>query len=271
MSLKKFLVSRIFFVNLFIAIILIAVIIFFVLYSLKIYTRHGQSNPVPDFYGLTQAEATQVAAGQKLKIVIVDSVYTNEVKPGGVVEQVPDAGFGVKENRTIFLTLNSTQKEKVALPKLTDISFRQSQVLVENYGFLVGEISYQPSEYNNLVLKVEQDSVEVHEGDLILKGSTLDLIVGRDAGNEQTTLPNLKGLKIEEAKEKLTEAMLNPGVLIYDETILSAEDSLNGIVWRQRPDEKITSSIELGTSVDLWVTVDEQKINKATGQEILEN
>lgn len=267
MSFKKFLISRVFFVNLLLAIILVAIIIFFALQGLNSYTRHGQSNPVPDFKGLTPTEAIEIATQQNLVIVVIDSVFTDEVKPGEVIEQVPDAGFGVKENRTIFLTINSTQKEQVILPKLSEISFRQAQVLVENCGLLIGEISYQPSEYNNLVLKVEQDSVELFQDDLVLKGSLVNFVIGRDTENEETSLPNLKGKNIEIAKNIITDAMLNFGVLIYDDTFLSAEDSVNATVWKQRPDINAGSFVRMGTSVDLWVTVDEEKINKAIGQE----
>lgn len=266
MSFKKFLVSRVFFINLIIAILFVVVSLFLALQGLKLYTRHGQSNPVPNFSGLTPTEAVNTAKQYKLRVVVIDSVYTNNVAPGAVVEQEPNPRSRVKENRTIFLTINSTNKERVVLPKLTDISFRQAQVLVENCGLSVGKISYQPSEYNNLVLKVEQDSTEIHQNDLILKGSSIDFTVGSDPKNEQTPLPNLKGLKVEPAKNILTDAMLNFGVLIYDKTILSAEDSLNATIWRQHPDPKATSSVRLGTSVDLWITVDEEKINKVKEQ-----
>ncbi len=267
MSFKKFLINRAFFVNLVLAIILVAIIIFFALQGLSSYTRHGQSNPVPDFKGLTPTEATEIATQKKLVIVVIDSVFTNEVNPGEIIEQVPAAGFGVKENRTIFLTINSTQKEQIVLPKLTEISFRQAQVLVDNCGLLIGEISYQPSEYNNLVLKVEQDSVELFQDDLVLKGSLVNFVVGRDTENEETPLPNLKGENIEIAKNIITDAMLNFGVLIYDDTFISAEDSVNATVWKQRPDINTGSFVRMGTSVDLWVTVDKEKINKAIGQE----
>ena len=267
MSFKKFLVSRAFFTNLIIAIALAVVLLFLILQSLKLYTRHGQSNPVPDFTGLLKHEAEITAQKHNLKAVVIDSVYTDNVGPGEVIEQVPSPGFKVKDYRTIFLTINSVNKEMVVLPKLNEISFRQAQVLVESYGLLIGEISYQPSEYNNLVLKVEQDSTEIQEGSLLLKGSRIDFIVGRDAQNEQTPLPDLKGLKIEPAKEILTNAMLNLGVLIYDETILSAEDTLNASVWQQRPKQNGNSSVELGTSVDLWLTIDGEKLNPSKEQD----
>lgn len=267
MSLKKFLVSRAFFVNLIIALLIIIAIIFGTLQSLKSYTHHGQSNPVPDFTGLTETEAAQIASQQNLKVVVIDSVFSDIVSPGAVVEQQPNAGFGVKQNRTIFLTINSTLKEKVVLPKLTDISFRQAQVLVENSGLIIGDISYQPSEFNDLVLKVKQYSKDVSQGSFLLKGSTIDFIVGRDPENEQTFLPNLIGLKPEEAKNILTQTRLNLGVVIYDKSIVTQEDSINAVIWRQRPDSQISASVKLGTSVDLWITIDEQKTNNVTEQE----
>jgi len=267
MSFKKFLASRTFFINLSIALFLIAILLFLTLQVLKIYTRHGQSNPVPNFYGMQKQEAETIAKQHNLKIIIIDSVYTDKVNPGEVIEQDPNAGFEVKENRTVFLTINSSNKEMVVLPKLTEISFRQAQVLVENYGFEVGEIAYQPSEYNNLVLTVKQDSAEIIEGSLLLKGSSIDFVIGRDSENKQTTLPYLIGLNVESAKEILTNAMLNFGVLIYDESILTADDTLNATIWQQRPETKRTSSVTLGTSVDLWITVDDEKINSTEEQE----
>jgi len=124
---------------------------------------------------------------------------------------------------------------------------------------MLGQISYKPSDYNDLVLIVEQDSVEVVQGDQLLKGSSIDLIVGRDAGNEQTLLPDLMGLTVEEAKEVVVSAMLNPGVLIFDASIENAEDSINAFVWKQYPNPKLTREVNLGSSVDLWITVDSLK------------
>lgn len=263
MSLAKFLRSRKFFLHLFLAIILVAALIFLTLQGLKLYTRHGQSNPVPDFYGLNQSEARKTAEQYDLRIEIVDSLFVNEAEPGAVVDQLPEAGSRVKENRTIFLTINSTQPEQVTLPQLTDISFRQAQVLIENSGLEIGNISYRPSEYNDLVLEIQKDSVELFAGQKLPKGSSVDLIVGREQGNQVTDLPNLLGLTIPEAKEKLTDAMLNTGVIIYDESILSAQDSTNALVWKQQPNPRVAATATLGSSVDLWVTVDQLKIDDA--------
>jgi hypothetical protein len=48
--------------------------------------------------------------------------------------------------------------------------------------------------------------------------------------------------------------MLNTGALIFDSSILTPEDSLNAIVWRQYPSTSNTRIINSGSSVDLWLT-----------------
>lgn len=266
MSLVKFFTSRVFLKHFILAFLLISIIIIITLLRLKSYTHHGQSTPVPNFKGLTIDEIETIADQNNVKFEIIDSVHFDEAEPGVVVEQVPDAGFKVKKNRIVFLTINSTVPEKVILPKLTDISFRQTQALIENCGLILGNISHQPSEYNNLVLKVEQNSKELSQGDIILKGSSVDIIIGSSSGTQDTPLPNLTGLTYSEAETLLTTQMLNTGVLIYDETIITSEDTLAAIIWKQYPNYQNTRIVSPGTSIDLWLTLDSLKIQQPTLQ-----
>ncbi|PIF05288.1 MAG: penicillin-binding protein [Draconibacterium sp.] len=261
MSLRNFLTSRLFLKNLLLAIALLFFIVFLVMQWLKIYTHHGEAYPVPDFTGLTFTEATALAEKKHLKVEIADSVYANDALPGTVVEQEFDPGFKVKANRIVFLIINSVQREQVILPKLTDISFRQAQVLAENKGILIGNISYEPSEYKDLVLKVLQNSEELHPGKKIYKGSMVDLVVGVNNRGSITRLPDLTGTTLDEAHTLLTNAMLKLGVVVYDETIVSASDSLDAFIWRQEPSVKKDSMIGAGSNVDLWVTTDTFKIS----------
>jgi len=266
MSLGKFLKSRAFFINLLAAVLLVALILLVTMQGLKSYTHHGTSYLVPNFTGLTVEEAMEETHEGNLRIEIKDSVYNKKFSPGEILDQQPVAHSEVKENRTIFITINSVDPETVILPKLTDISYRQAQVLIDNCGLFVGNISYQPSEYNDLVLEVLQDSVDIKTGDKIIKGTSIDLIIGRSKGNLKTPLPNLTGFTINEAQATLTDAKLNQGVLIYDNTIETAEDSINAKVWKQAPNPKFVSEIDLGSSVDLWLTVDSLKVNNAYEQ-----
>nr|WP_319571531.1 PASTA domain-containing protein [uncultured Draconibacterium sp.] len=263
MSLGKFITSRAFLKHLLIAIGLVALLLFITFKGLKRYTQHGVSYPVPALTGLSLPEATASAEANKLRVEVIDSVYNKNFEPGTVVDQLPLANSHVKENRVIRITINSIDPEKVILPRLTDISFRQAQVLIESTGLKVGNISYQPSEYNDLVLKSLQDSVEIFEGDKIIKDSEVDLVVGRSQGNMQTSLPNLTGFSLEEAQATITDAMLNTGSVIYDETTKTAEDSASAKIWKQLPNPKFTKQVNLGSPVDIWLTADTTIINQA--------
>ena len=263
MSSSRFITSRAFLIQIAVAIALILVLIFIILKSLEVYTRHGQSNPVPDFSGMTPPEAQKVAQHHNLRIEIVDSVFVDDVAPGGIVDQVPEPGHGVKQNRTVFVSINSTQPEMVTLPQLTDISFRQAQVLIENSGLKVGQINYRPSQFNNLVLEMQLNAKKLNPGQRVPKGSNIDLIIGRTQGNSFTPLPDLIGYTLPEAEQTITDAMLNSGVIIYDSSILTPTDSLEARIWRQTPNPKNTSSVLLGSFIDLWLTVDSLKINQS--------
>jgi beta-lactam-binding protein with PASTA domain len=264
MSLKQFLFSRLFLRHLILAILLLSILIFITLKGLNTYTHHGEAYPVPDFSGLTVEQAEKTARHNNLKTELIDSVHIDDALPGVIVEQVPEAGLKVKRNRVVFLTKNSMQPEMITVPKLTDISFRQALVLIENCGLQVGTIFYHPSEFNDLVLNVQKDSTDIRQGQQLAKGSRIDLIIGRNQGNISAPLPNLIGLTINEALMSLTGAMLNPGVIIYDNSFVTKTDSLNAMVWKQQPTPKITPEVNLGTSVDLWVTIDALKIATET-------
>jgi len=236
------------------AIGLLLVIIFVTLQILKTYTLQRQSYIVPDLSGLQPEAAERLAEDNNLRFEISDSLHLNGAEPGSVVEQVPEPGLKVKKDRTIFVTINSTVPEKVILPKLTDVSFRQAQSMIENCGLISGNITFQPSEFNDLILKVTQNSRELNQGDEILKGSTIDLVVGRSGGNLETSLPDLTGMSLTEAKNTLSTGMLNTGVLIFNSSVSTPEDSVNAIVWRQYPSVSNTRIVNIGSSVDLWLT-----------------
>lgn len=263
MSLKKFITSRAFFMHLTIAVVLVALLLFVTFKSLQIYTQHGVSYPVPALTGLDIEEATESAQANKLRVEVIDSVYNKNFEPGTVVDQLPLANSKVKENRVIKLTINSNEPEKITLPRLTDISYRQALVIIESIGLQLANTYYQPSEYNDLVLTVMQDSVEVFEGDKIIKGSGIDLVVGRSQGNMRTTLPNLIGFTQKQARSTIADAFLNIGAVIFDNTIETAEDSINAMIWKQSPNPKYTKQIEMGSSVDIWLTTDTVMVNEA--------
>ena len=236
MSIRNFLSSKTFIKHLAFSIGISLVAVFLILTSLKLYTRHGEAIVVPDLTGLTEYEFERLLKKSDLEYSITDSTFIEGMVAGSVVDQVPDAGHRVKRHRTLFLTINAIAPEQVVIPRLTDISLRQSLSQLESAGLIPGNITYKPSEYKNLVLEANIGGRVLGEGQTVAKGSKIDLIVGSGEEMELVFLPNLTGLTLQTAQLIVAESMLTIGAIIYDNTVVSRYDSLNARVWRQHPD-----------------------------------
>ncbi|GAO28229.1 PASTA domain-containing protein [Geofilum rubicundum] len=205
---------------------------------------------------MTEQQLQHLIQSEDLRYTIIDSVYIDNAPKGIVVDQTPRPGEKVKKNRNIFFTINAWGEEQIVVPNLTDYSLRNAQEILESYGLKVGELIYIPSEYTNLVLGQHHDGKPIEPGTLLRKGATIDLLVGRGLSNETTAVPNLMGMKLEEAKKIAQSVYLNLGAIVYADTIETAIDSLNAFVWRQNPPTAKGYVLNLGASIDVWLSTD---------------
>lgn len=260
MSLKNFLLSKVFLKNLGLAVVIVVGAIMILLIWLNLYTRHGQARPVPDFYGLSAQEVQQLAKQNKLRYQIIDSVYTTLVPKGAVAEQNPKPGFRVKKWRNIVLTINALNPEMVAMPNLVDLPIRQALKVIESSGLEKGELRFKPDLSVNVVIEQLYRGRPVNEGDSIQKGSIIDLVLGMGLSDQRTSVPNLIGLSLNPAKDRLMESALNLGTYIYDNSILTLHDTVNAFVFKQNPEFRLGASLPIGSDVYLWLTVDSAKM-----------
>lgn len=271
MSLKKFITSKIFLKNLGLAILIPFSLIWITMFSISRYTYKGQNILTPDFTGLNIDEVIKIADIKDCRIKVRDSVYRVNIKPGTVLLQNPLAGHAIKPGRIIYLTVTSKLSEKVEVPKLTDISFRQARVLLESKGFSLGKIEFRPSEFDGLVLDQKFDGLSIHQGTRIDNGSTIDLVIGSKNIAGETTVPYLIGLTLSAAKDSIIARLLTPGAVIFDNTLLTTDDTINALVWKQIPPPDSTKLVSAGTSIDLWLMPERkdtipQSENEASGK-----
>ncbi|PLX24093.1 MAG: penicillin-binding protein [Marinilabiliales bacterium] len=256
MTLFKFLASKTFFKHLGFAVGGVILLLTFIFLLLKIYTHHGQALSVPDFTGLTLEEVHKKAKRNKLRIEVADSVFNNNRPKGTVIEQNPVAGFEVKKNRRIFLVMNASNPEKVKMPNIIGVSHRQAEAVLKNAGLEIGRLIHVPDIAVNNVLKQKFNGEEIKEGMLVPKGSKIDLVLGMGLSNQKTQVPDLDHYTLERAKNRIMRSALNIGAIIYDESIINAADSIEAKVWRQYPSFKENKTIRLGSTIDLWLSVD---------------
>jgi len=260
MSLKEFIFSKVFVKNLGLAILIIVGIIMVLLIWLNIFTRHGQSRSVPDFYGLNMEETVKLAKKSKMKYTVIDSVYTSLVPRGCIAEQSPKPGLKVKKWRNIALTINAFRPEMVAMPDLMDLPKRQAISLIESSGLKMGKLIYKPDLSIDVVLDQLNDGIKISKNDSLQKGSVIDLILGKGLSNQRTPVPNVIGMNLDPATNRILESSLNLATFIYDNTILTAEDTLNAFVYKQNPESREDATLQIGSSMYLWLTVDSLKL-----------
>jgi hypothetical protein len=67
-------------------------------------------------------------------------------------------------------------------------------------------------------------------------------------------------MNLDPATNKILESSLNLATFIYDNTILTAEDTLNAFVYKQNPESREDATLQIGSSMYLWLTVDSLKL-----------
>ena len=260
MSFKNFILSKIFLKNLGFAVIIIVGLMMILLIWLNFYTRHGQARPVPDFYGLTMEQTAKLAKKSRLRYQVIDSVYTTLVPRGCVAEQNPKPGFKVKKWRNIVFTINAYSPEMVAMPNLVDLPMRQAIALIASSGLEMGQLRYRPDLSIDVVIEQLYNGKKVSEGDSLQKGSVVDLVLGKGLSNQRTPVPDLMGLPLEPARTRILISSLNLGTYIYDKTIITGKDTLSAFVYKQNPEYREDASLQLGSAIYLWLTVDSAKL-----------
>lgn len=256
MGFFRFLISKLFLKHLLLVVSISVIILLAILLWLKIYTHHGQKISVPNLTGLTIDEVEDVVKSRKLNYHIIDSTYANDMPKGTVIKQKPKPNSKVKVRRKIFVTMNAINPEKVVMPSLVSLSDRQAILALENAGLKLGEISYKPDYAINSVLQQLYNGSVINPGTIIEKGAEIDLVLGMGLSNETTSIPDLEGLNLNEAKTQITEKYLNFGVATFDESVLNEEDSLRAWVIKQYPVYDEFRNVNKGTEVFIWLTAD---------------
>lgn len=179
MSLGKYLSSRVFFVQILIALAIFAVLVYLFMHWLTFTTDHGHEITVPDLSKLSEEQVEEKLDDLNLDYVLLDSVdYKKDYPKHSVVEQDPIAGAKVKENRKIYIKINSSGFTLIRMPNLVEKTYRQAVPTLKSLGLEEGEITYKPYLGKDMVLEMRYNGKKLNPGDKIFKSSKIDLVLG---------------------------------------------------------------------------------------------
>lgn len=247
-------------INILLAIVVVVIILVSLIAYLKSYTQHGVEVEVSNVRGLAKEDAEAVLDQQGLRLVVIDSTYSEKVPFGTIVEQDPMPDSHAKLGRAVYVTVNASGKRQIPMPNLQDMSYRQAETTLRGLGLIVDTIyDYEPSAFRDLILDVKAHGQSVQPGEKIAVGTKVRLVVGFGRGTEEVEVPSVIGMSTVDARRVLLSHRLTVGAVTCDEAV--EEDGTPLFVYQQIPaaGEKLIE----GETVALKLTMDPEKA--ATG------
>lgn len=248
-----FLGRRRFYLHFLIASVATVVLFWIVLMSMDIFTKHGDVYIVPDFDGQTLDQMYDNGYGEYFEFSIIDSVYFRTREKGTVVMQNPLQGSKVKQGRHIYLTIVAQAPEKVIMPNLKNLSLRQALVTLESEGLRVNELEYVQYFARNAVVDQLIGDEPVDPGTELVKGTFVNLVLGKGDYPVLIPMPFLIGLKPSELRKNLHHNSLNVG----KEYFLDDNDTTHARVYKTDPKTLSEDMLILGQPVNIWYRSDE--------------
>ena len=179
MSIRNYLTSRVFFVQVLAAVVIVAVLSYLFMHWLTFTTDHGHEITVPNLAKLTEEQVEDKLDDLDLDYVLLDSVdYNSDFPKYSVVEQDPLPGAKVKEGRKIYIKINASGFSSVRIPDLIEKTYREAVPTLKALGLEEGTITYIPNLGKDMVLEMRYKGRNIKPGDRVLKSSKIDLVLG---------------------------------------------------------------------------------------------
>ncbi|MBO8167836.1 MAG: Stk1 family PASTA domain-containing Ser/Thr kinase [Thermoanaerobacteraceae bacterium] len=167
---------------------------------------------VPNVKGQELAEAQRTLYEVGLSAEVVSRRQHKEVPREAVIAQSPEAGEKVKKGRIIELTV-SLGPPMVEVPEVIGLTEREARIILDNEGLKVSPDVERT--YNTEVEAGRVISQEPGPGTAQPEGTEVRLVISRGPEPQYISMPDLRGLTLEEAKKKLQEVRLELGMVTF--------------------------------------------------------
>ena len=204
---------------------------------------------VPDVTGKTVVEAEAILTKAKLGFTMTEA-YSPTVQPGHVIKQDPKAHSRVKSGRKIHLFV-SKGAEPGVVPDLKKKSLADATILLEKAKLKVGNVTVKA---DSSVPKGAVVSQSIEANKKVEPGTSVDLVV--NISGNQTEVPSLEGLSLNEAKSKLSSM----GLVIGQISEKNDDKAAKGTILSTSPEAGTV--IDKGGSVSLTVSAGKKEEKK---------
>lgn len=251
-NLLRFLISKTFYINLLVILLLLGAGIWGLFYWLGVHTQHNDTITVPNFLGQPIDSLERFASSRELQYVIIDTVDKSNQRRGTVHSQVPIEGSQVKRGRKIYLSVYALEARLIAFDyNYAGTTFRIAQKRLKDFPLTY---EYEPGDEDQ-VLEVRHVERVLEYGDKIREGAPLTVVVGNGDLDSKVGIPDLIGLTYEQVLEELDNRGLNLGVFEMTDCE-NPEDSAQARVFSQEPEFDEKKAMPRGRAILLQFSLD---------------
>ena len=185
----SFLRSKVFAIQLGLALVVMILGGYLVLQWLKGTTNHGEFVEVPDFSKMSVTEMRKKVEDSGLRYQILDSSNYNPDYPRfSILEQNPTAGKKVKNNRKIYFTVNPSGYKQVTVPDIIQVTQRNAASMLRAVGLDVQRVSYIDELGKDMVYRMKHKGKHIKPGDKLPKTSKIELVCGNGTVPEKARI-----------------------------------------------------------------------------------
>lgn len=251
----NFFTSKLFLINIVLIILFWIGLIWGTLSYFESYTKKGEEVEVPNLITNNINDINTFLSGKDLKYEVIDSIYNPNLLEGTVVYQEPMAtdstGLKVKKSRTIKVRV-SKKTRLVEIPYVISKSRRFAEASLTAKG-LRTKTTFVPSiEDQGSVVDQKLNGKSVTKNQMTSINSVVELYVGERSGSELVLIPDLNGLTINEAENRLNSGENSLRLFAVCGTCENAQDSLSARIHNQTPVAGDSSKAPAGSTITVF-------------------
>lgn len=197
---------------------------------------------VPSVVGLSSEEAVRKLSEVGLKSDVTEHRVHNEIEEGYIISQSHVEGEKVKEGFTIKLVVSSGGIQSI-IPNVKQQTLTEAQVMIENDGFVVGEVTYVFNDLpeNMIISQTPKSGIKMPQGTVV------NLVVSQGLETNNLIVPSLETKTIREAESTLHSIGLKLGEISY---AISTSIEKGQII----SNSKVGTEVEPGTYINIVVS-----------------
>lgn len=159
---------------------------------------------MPEFGGMSLRDARLALKNEGVKFRI-EKDYSSDIPQGCVISSSPTQGSAFYADDTVTLTVSLGERVVYnTVPSLFGMTESRARALITEAGFTVGEISYESSEHPAGTVISQSRAA----GSALGRGEAVSFTVSAGQKFNEKKIPDLYGLSIEKARERLSEVGL---------------------------------------------------------------